>query len=108
MKCLENVTSQSHISRKEKDDDYWQCIFCCGKYSEDTFGVEGFKWLGWNDWLHEECYEAKNKIQFTTIFLQGVYGKVRLKLWKCSRIQETCRTYESFPLPVIKLGLFVN
>jgi len=40
MKRLENVMSQSHISRKEDDDDYGKCIFCCGKFSEGTFGVE--------------------------------------------------------------------
>jgi hypothetical protein len=40
MKRLENVISQSHISRKEEDDDLGKCIFCCEMFSEDTFGVE--------------------------------------------------------------------
>ena len=108
MKRLENGTSQGHISRKEGDDDYGKCIFCCGKFSRDTFGVEWIQRLGCNDWRREECYEAKHKIKFKTVFLQGVYSKIRIQLWKFSRILEMYRTYEPFSLPVDKFSLFVN
>ena len=76
MKRLENVTSYSHISRKEDDEDYGKCIFCCGKFSEDAFEVEWIYRLGCNDWRREVCYEAKHKIQFMTVFLLGVFSKI--------------------------------
>ncbi|KAJ4432731.1 hypothetical protein ANN_21369 [Periplaneta americana] len=49
--------------RKNTENDS-KCIYCDGKFSEDTQGEVWIQCISCHDWCHEECASSENKDQF--------------------------------------------
>lgn len=60
----DNAGNTNKIKLRKNTENDSKCIYCDGKFSEDTQGEVWIQCISCHDWCHEECASSENKDQF--------------------------------------------